>query len=98
MLDGMRDALSRRAVDVLELELGGARWAGTTVKATLAWLSSLGYGCVWQAVSCLVPMSGRCYHDAYDTPKLGGGNIVCAHGQALEGLHAQVRYCPMGGG
>ena len=95
LLAGMRHALSRRAIDVLELELGSAGWVGTTVKATLAWLNSLGYDCYWQAVSCLVPISGRCYNERYVDAllRMGGSNLVCAHGEARRGLRSQVAHC-----
>ena len=98
MLLGMRETLSRRAVDVFELELGSGGWAGTTISQTFEWLSGLGYECMWQGTSCLVPISGRCFNETYvDAKVLGGGNLVCAHGEARRGLRAQAKHCTVRG-
>ena len=87
VLRGLRHTLSRRAVDVIELELGGSGWEGADVNATLHWLSRKSYSCLWQSAECLVPYSGPCYVDFRD---LKGGNIVCAHGEALDGLRRSI--------
>ena len=84
MLEGMRGALSRGAVDLLEFEYHSvAYWDAAhrerrSLKDTLQWLHEAGgYTCCWQGENgCLAPASLPCWHDSFEFRK--HSNLVCA--------------------
>ena len=50
VLDGMAEALTRGAVDVLEFEYHHiGEWSRRSLKSTVDWLHTIGYACFWQS-------------------------------------------------
>ena len=89
VLDGLREALSRGAVDVIEFEYHHVgMWAhtkgGRSLRATLRDLYVYGYACFWQAsdhgrASCeLAPASAMCWDERFEIR--AWSNLVCARG------------------
>ena len=83
VLEGMRGALERHAVDVVEFEYHNKSfWESTNPEArsldsTLAWLHAISYACFWQGDNgCLAPASGRCWDQQFEIRSWS--NLVCA--------------------
>ena len=86
VVEGMRGALSRREISLLEFEVNNrGMWnrytAGRevrTVEGTLSMLHAAGYRCFWVLTKSLLPASGQCWLDAY-AGRPEWSNMLCAH-------------------
>ncbi len=84
VLEGMRRAIRRRAVSLIEFEVNnlgywhrGARADYRKVRDVAQMLGSSGYHCFWQTHSALVPLTGECWRDKYEMRRWS--NVLCAH-------------------
>ena len=92
IMDGLRDALERGAVDLLEFEYHSVGfWAkdatgGRTLAATLAWLQHLSFFCYWEGKGgCIAPASPPCWFRTHEIRVMS--NLVCVR----EGAHIPAR-------
>ena len=103
VVEGMRGAISRRQVSLIEFEVNNAgMWCHRcqkpearnevrTVNGTLSLLHAAGYACFWVLTKTLLPASGPCWLPEYGG-KLKWSNIVCAHEPPLiRALDAMAR-------
>ena len=86
VVEGMRGALSRREISLLEFEVNHrGMWnryiAGSdvrTVEGTLSMLHAAGYRCFWVLTRALLPASGQCWIRQY-AGRPAWSNMLCAH-------------------
>ena len=95
MLLGARQALRRKAVDVLEFEwkFGRGRMAGgLSFRGVVSALEDASYRCYWQLVGgCLAPALSPC--DDMEAVPSDGANLVCGHGEVLDALARLSARC-----
>lgn len=91
VVEGMRDALARRAVELFEFEhKRSGYWThnDVTERRTLghlvAWVGAAGYRCYLQTATKLMDVSGECWSAQYD--QLGWSNLLCAHRPSVLAL------------
>ena len=84
VVEGMRGAISRRAVEVFEFEYKrSGYWTHVDPKERrglgelVAWVSEAGYRCYWQSATALVRVSGECWSPHF--AGVGWSNLLCAH-------------------
>ncbi len=85
VMRGMRDALTRKLVDVVEFEYMRA-WKHVmgderALQRHLAWLDGLGYTCFWQGNrGALAQASGTCWEESFHQRIAHRwSNLVCSH-------------------
>lgn len=90
VLEGMRETLAQRRVAIVEFEVSDIGYwkLGTAESRSLRRIirrfEDAGYTCWWDLADSLglVPMSGACWADAFDTIRRWS-NVVCSHKPAM---------------